>query len=826
MTSVLGTKRSTSASIGGREIVFETGQLAKQADGAVVVQRGDSVVLATAQGRLEGRDVDFFPLTVDVEEKMYAAGKIPGGFFKREGRATEKAILNARMIDRPIRPLWPKGYKSEVQVIATVISSDRIHAHDSLAINGASAALMLSSLPFMGPVGAVRIGLDESDNFIVEPTLPQLLESRLDLLVVGTRDAIAMVEAGADEIPEDILLTALELAHTEIRTLCDAQEELQREVGRPKHIDLDTVDEVRGRASADIRARIEANGPDSLSDLLESAEADLCPPITMTSSEEDVIRRQQVRSALATVADEQRLEAVEERVREQFESDIRALTDAEQDSKELKHAKRNVLRSQITDGIDLPWVSRDNGGPDAATQQLIKRAIDAIYKALVRQKIAVDKRRPDGRSAEEIRPISCDIAVTPRTHGSALFTRGQTQIMTLLTLGTAKEGQRIDDLSLEEERRYIHHYNFPPFSVGETGFMRGPKRRDIGHGALAQKALDPVIPDAEDFPYTIRLVSETLESNGSSSMGSVCGSTLALLDAGVNIRRPVAGIAMGLIKEGDDYVILTDIQGAEDHLGDMDFKVAGTREGITALQMDIKITGVTREIMSDALEQAKRARNSILDKMAETIAEARAELPDHAPRITSVQIDPEQIGLIIGKGGETIRSIEGDYDVQVDIEEDGTVLIYAVEGTNADNAADFIRGLTKEPEAGDEFTGKVVRTTDFGAFVELKKGLDGLLHISNVGPGRIGHIEDVMERGDMVDVTVLEVDKDRGRIALKLLNKHEDGALVSPEALMERAKAAGSSSEGGSDGGSSGGQRRDGGGGGRQRRRRSGGPRD
>ncbi len=825
MTSVLGTKRSATASIGGRDVVFETGQLAKQADGAVLVQRGDTVVLATAQGRLEGRDVDFFPLTVDVEEKMYAAGKIPGGFFKREGRANERAILNARMIDRPIRPLWPSGYKSEVHVIITVISTDRIHAHDTLAINGASAALMISSLPFLGPIGAVRIGLDESDNFIVEPTLPQLLESRLDLLVVGTRDAIAMVEAGADEVPEDILLTALELAHTEIRGLCDAQEELQREVGKPKHIDLDTVDEVRGRTASNIRERIESRGPEELDDLLESAEADLCPPITMTSTEDDVVRRQQVRAALATVADEQRLEAVEERVRAQFESDIRALTDAEQDSKELKSAKRNVLRAQVSDRVDLPWVSRDNGGPDGTTQQMIKRAIDGVYKGLVRQKIAVDKRRPDGRGAEEIRGVDCDVAVTPRTHGSALFTRGQTQILTLLTLGTAKEGQRIDDLSLEEERRYIHHYNFPPFSVGETGFMRGPKRRDIGHGALAQKALEPVIPDAEDFPYTIRLVSETLESNGSSSMGSVCGSTLALLDAGVKIRRPVAGIAMGLIKEGDDYVILTDIQGAEDHLGDMDFKVAGTREGITALQMDIKITGVTREIMSNALEQAKRARNSILDTMAQTLAEARAELPDHAPRITSVQIDPEQIGLIIGKGGETIRAIEGDHDVQVDIEEDGTVLIYAVEGTNADAAADFIRSLTREPEAGDEFTGKVVRTTDFGAFVELKKGLDGLLHISNVGPGRIGHIEDVMERGDMVDVTVLEVDKDRGRIALKLLNKHEDGALVSPEALVERAKDASPRENGrGSD---DGGRREGGGGGGqRRRRRRSGAPRD
>ena len=603
MTSVLGVKRSASASIGGSDVIFETGQIAKQADGAVVVRRGDTVVLATAQGRLEGRDVDFFPLTVDVEEKMYAAGKIPGGFFKREGRAGEKAILNARMIDRPIRPLWPNGYKSEVHLIVTVISTDRIHAHDTLAINGASAALMISSLPFQGPVGAVRIGLDDSDNFIIEPTLPQLLESRLDLLVVGTRDAIAMVEAGADEIPEDILLTALELAHTEIRGLCDAQEELRSQVGRPKHIDLDTVEEVRGRSASDIRDRIEADGPDGLDDLLHSAEADLCPPITMTSTEEDVVRRQQVRAALATVADEQRLEAVEERVRAQFESDVQALTDAEQDSKELKQAKRNVLRSQVIDRIDLPWVSRNDGGsPDAATQQLIKRAIDAVYKALVRQKIAVDKRRPDGRGAEEIRAIECDVAVTPRTHGSALFTRGQTQIMSLLTLGTAKEAQRIDDLSLEEERRYIHHYNFPPFSVGETGFMRGPKRRDIGHGALAQRALDPVIPDAEDFPYTIRVVSETLESNGSSSMGSVCGSTLALLDAGVNIRRPVAGIAMGLIKEGDDYVILTDIQGAEDHLGDMDFKVAGTSEG------DHRSPDGHQDHRRDARDHERRAR--------------------------------------------------------------------------------------------------------------------------------------------------------------------------------------------------------------------------
>jgi polyribonucleotide nucleotidyltransferase len=427
---------------------------------------------------------------------------------------------------------------------------------------------------------------------------------------------------------------------------------------------------------------------------------------------------------------------------------------------------------------------------DSVTKQYVKRASEAVYKDLVRKKIAVEKRRPDGRSEEEIRHVECDVTVSPRTHGSALFTRGQTQILTLLTLGTVKEGQKIDDLSREQQRRYIHHYNFPPYSVGETGFMRGPKRRDIGHGALAQRALEAAIPTVEEFPYTIRLVSETLESNGSSSMGSVCGSTLALMDAGVPIKAPVSGIAMGLVKEGDDYVILTDIQGAEDHLGDMDFKVAGTRDGITALQMDIKITGVTQEIMRSALEQAKRARVSILETMLSVLPEARTALPDHAPRISSVKIDPEKIGMVIGKGGETIRALEADYEVQIDIEEDGTILIYATEGTKADAAISAVTALTKSPEVGDTYTGKVVKTTQFGAFVELKKGTDGLLHVSNVGPGRVAHIEDVMDRGDVVDVLVQEVDKDRGRIGLKLIAKHEDGGLVMPEELIERAKNA------------------------------------
>ena len=420
----------------------------------------------------------------------------------------------------------------------------------------------------------------------------------------------------------------------------------------------------------------------------------------------------------------------------------------------------------------------------------MKKAAEAIYKDIVRKKIAVDKRRPDGRGTEEIRPIEVEVSMSPRAHGSGLFTRGQTQVLSSLTLGTAKEGQRIDDLSLERDRRYMHHYNFPPYSVGETGFMRGPKRRDIGHGALAQRALEAMIPPAEDFPYTIRIVSETLESNGSSSMASVCGSTLSLMDAGVPIKAPVSGIAMGLVKEGDDYVILTDIQGAEDHLGDMDFKVAGTRDGITALQMDIKITGVTQEIMSGALEQAKRARNDILDTMLAVIAEPRAELSANAPRITAIKIDQEKIGMVIGKGGETIRGLEADYEVQIDIEEDGTILIYATDGEKAEAAIAAIQGLTREPEVGDTYTGKVVKTTQFGAFVELKKGTDGLLHVSNVGPGRVGHIEDVMARGDVVDVIVQEVDKARGRIGLKLVAKHEDGRLVQPEELIERAKDA------------------------------------
>jgi polyribonucleotide nucleotidyltransferase len=788
-----------SVEIAGREITFETGKLAKQADGAVVVREGDTVVLATAQGKTEAREgADFFPLTVDVEERMYAAGKIPGGFFKREGRPTERAILTARMIDRPIRPLWPKGFKNEVHVVATTLSADLISAHDILAINGASAALMISPLPFLGPVGAVRMGLIDGE-LVVNPTLAEVEQgdSTLDLIVVGTKDALTMVEAGAGEIPEELLLEALERAHEEIRKLCDLQEDLQRQVGKAKWLDNELTEELEREHGDRIRQRIQSEGLREGSTAIEEIVDEISPPLTMESTEDEIIRRMQVRASFALILERIRLEAVDAPVREQFEDDLKGLTDAEQDPKELKSAKRQLLFSRIEEQVQLPFpvapaTSEGDEPPakDSITRQYIKKAAEAIYKELVRRKIAVEKRRPDGRGSEDIREITCEVGVVPRPHGSALFTRGQTQIMTLLTLGTAKEGQRIDDLSLETDRRYMHHYNFPPYSVGETGFMRGPKRRDIGHGALAQRALEPVIPGVEEFPYTIRLVSETLESNGSSSMGSVCGSTLALMDAGVPIKAPVSGIAMGLVKEGDDYTILTDIQGAEDHLGDMDFKVAGTRDGITALQMDIKITGVTQEILRSALEQAKRAREFILDKMLEAIPEPRKELAGHAPRISSVKIDPEKIGMVIGKGGETIRALESDYDVQIDIEEDGNVLIYATEGDKADAAINAITQLTKSPEVGDEYTGKVVKTTQFGAFVELTKGTDGLLHVSNVGPGRVGHIEDVMTRGDVVDVIVQEVDKDRGRIGLKLVAKHENGALVQPEELIERAKNA------------------------------------
>ena len=789
MAAIAEAAHTVGVDVGETHIDFSTGLLAKQADGAVVVRSGETMVLATVVGRTEPREgADFFPLTVDIEEKMYAAGKIPGGFFKREGRATEKATLNARMVDRPIRPLFPKGFRNEVQVIGTILSVDRVVSHDILAINGASAALVLSPLPFFGPIGAVRVGRIEGE-LVVNPTMPDMVDSSLDLIVCGTADAITMVEAGAEQVSEDVLLDALELAHENIRKLCAAQLELQALAGKPKWYDPAVEQELAQRHGARFDAAIAEHGIAGVAIAENEILADELPPVAADAGEEVMVRRTQVRTGLRFIADARRAAAVKGPVQEQFGDAIRSLSDAEQDSKELKSAKRQALVERIVADVKLPFPAGPGGVMDAQTASAVKGSIDSIYKQIVRTKIAVEKRRPDGRSENEIRQVTAQVGLTPRTHGSALFTRGQTQALTLLTLGTVKEEQRLDDLSLDTSKRYIHHYNFPPFSVGETGFMRGPKRRDIGHGALAERALVPVVPKSEQFAYTIRAVSEILESNGSSSMASVCGSSLALMDAGVPISAPVAGIAMGLIKEGDDHVILTDIQGAEDHLGDMDFKVAGTAEGVTALQMDIKITGVTREILRDALARAKDARLSILQTMGETISEPRTTLAEHAPQVLQTQIAPDQIGLLIGKGGETIRGLQDEYEVQIDVEEDGSVRIYGV-GDLAISARDHIEQMMRPVQVGDVYREKrVVKTADFGAFVELRKGTDGLLHVSRVSPGvRIDSADQVLQRNDVVSVEVTEVDADRGRIALKLVAKHEDGVEVTPAEIGERYK--------------------------------------
>ena len=703
-----------SLEMGGSSIEFETGKLARQASGSVVVKAGETHVLCTATAG-NPRDVDFLPLTVDVEERMYAAGKIPGSFFRREGRAGEKATLTARMIDRPLRPLFPKGWNRETQLVSIPMSIDHQHPYDVLAMNGASAALMLSDIPFPAPVGAVRIGQDGEGNFLVNPDEEWLLESPLDLVVAGTEEAILMVEAGANEITEAEILDALDIAHAEIKRLCEAQHELRRKAGKdkieltPPQVDESVLGEVRDRFGAALDAATQ------VVDKLERQDA---------------------------------TKAVEEEVLEALGS-----------------------------GAEL-----DEEGATARRAE-VQRAFDKLEKDIIRRRIAVDKKRPDGRAAKEIREIWIEVPAAPRLHGSAIFTRGQTQAFSVAALGTTRDEMRLDTLGLQETKHYFHHYNFPPFSVGEAGFMRGPKRRDIGHGALAERALVPVVPKIDEFPYTIRVVSDILESNGSSSMASVCGSTLSLMDAGVPIKAPVAGVAMGLIKEGDDYVVLTDIAGVEDHLGDMDFKVAGTSDGITALQMDIKITGVTFDILRDALSQAKDARMTILGKMSEAIAEPRAELSQYAPRISQIQIDTEKIGAVIGKGGETIRALSDEFDAQIDIDDDGTVRIYAQTGEQGDALTDRIRSMTKEVEVGDTFTGKVVKTTTFGAFIELAKGTDGLLHISNIAPGeRPNTVEEVVNRGDELNVKVVEVDRERGRIGLRLADDPEI-ADKSPEEL-------------------------------------------
>jgi polyribonucleotide nucleotidyltransferase len=703
-----------SVQIAGSEISFETGRIAKQASGAVVVRQGDTMVLATAvSGAL--REVDFMPLTVDVEERMYATGKIPGSFFKREGRPGEKATLTARMIDRPLRPLFPKDWRYDTQLVAIPLSIDHVHPYDVLAMNGASAALMISNIPLPEPVGAVRIGKVDG-NFVINPKEEDLLfdadpRSDLDLVVAGTEDAILMVEAGANEVPEAEILDALDIAHTEIKKLCALQRELAERSGKEKI----------AFASLPVDP-----------DLLETIRVSHGQELDRATQVEEKLERQEATQAVLAAGLEQYAPAPPESASEE---------------------QRQQARER---------------------REAVQLAFEKLEKSIIRERIAVQKKRPDGRAEDAIRPITIEVGVTPRTHGSALFTRGQTQALSVTALGTLKEEMRLDTLGLETKKYYWHHYNFPPFSVGEAGRMGGVKRRDIGHGALAERALSPMVPSIEDFPYSIRVVSDILESNGSSSMASVCGSSLSLMDAGVPIKRPVAGIAMGLIKEGDDYIVLTDIAGVEDHLGDMDFKVAGTERGITALQMDIKISGVTFEILRDALTQANSARKFILGEMARVIGSPREQLSQFAPRIQTIQIDPSQIGLLIGKGGETIRALSEEFESQIDVNDDGQVLIYSASGELADALVERVRMMMKEVEVGDEYVGKVVKTTTFGAFVELSKGTDGLLHISNVSPGqRVDSVEDVLSRGDEVAVRVVEVDRERGRIGLRLADDPE-----------------------------------------------------
>ncbi|MQA74990.1 MAG: polyribonucleotide nucleotidyltransferase [Solirubrobacterales bacterium] len=691
--------RRVSTQVGGEEISFETGKLARQAGGAVVVGAGDTMVLCTAtMGNL--RDVDFLPLTVDVEEKHYAAGKVPGSFFRREARAGEKATLTARMIDRPIRPLFPKGWHFETQLVAQPLSVDHVHPYDILAMNGASAALAISPIPVAKHVGAVRIGKLDGD-FVVNPEEESHPELEMDLIVSGSDEAILMVECGADGVSEAEVLDALDIAHSEIKTLIAGMEELREKAGKEKvEVDAPQVDEA----------------------LLERIRSDYGRRLDEATQVPEKLARQDA------------IKAVEEQ----------ALAELAAGEGEVE--------------VD----------PEKAPE--VTRAFAKLEKDVIRRRIAVDKKRPDGRQQDEIRSIETEVDLAPRVHGSALFTRGETQILSSVALGTTRMDMKVDNLGLQETKRFWHHYNFPPFSVGEAGFMRGPKRRDIGHGALAERALAPTIPDEEEFPYVIRVVSDTLESNGSSSMGSVCASSMALQAAGVPVGSPVAGVAMGLIKEGDDYVVLTDIAGVEDHLGDMDFKVAGSEDGITALQMDIKITGVTFEILTDALEQARKGRLFILGKMAEAIDGPREQLSEFAPAIRTIKIDPEKIGAVIGKGGETIRGMQEEFEAEIDIDDDGTVRVYAPSGALVEACIARIESMTREAEVGDHFpTAKVVKTTTFGAFVELVKGTDGLLHISNVKPGeRVDTVESVLSQGDEIDVTVAEVDKERGRIGLRL----------------------------------------------------------
>ncbi len=688
--------KSYSTTVGDRAISIETGRLASLAGGAVTVRLNDSIVFAAATmgGVREG--IDFFPLSVEYEERLYAGGRIPGSFFRREGRPSTEAILTARLSDRPIRPLFPSGMRNEVQVIMFSLSADTENPIDILAINAASAALTISDIPWNGPVGAVRVGRI-NDEFIANPTFQEIEESTLDLRIAGTRDAILMVECGAQEVPEEVMVAALEFGHKSIQPLIDLQEQMQREIGKAKR-----------------------------------------EPVILLPNEE-----------------------LQKQVFKKVSGKMIQLFDQTPPKAEL-YAAMEVMQQELIAEL-IPAGAAD---PTALPKvEDVKNAFMETEKHVVRERILGQGKRPDGRTPTQIRPIWCEVGLSPRAHGSGLFTRGETQVLTLATLGTLGEAQELDNLSPVDTKRYLHHYNFPPYSTGEVKPLRGQSRREVGHGALAERALEPVIPAEETFPYTLRLVSEVMSSNGSTSMASVCGSTLALMDTGVPIKAPVAGVAMGLIMEGGRYQVLTDIQGLEDHLGDMDFKVAGTAEGITALQMDIKISGLSTAIMQQALEQARQARLSILGEMLAVLPKPRLELKPHAPRITTLKVPVDKIGAIIGPGGKNIRALQEETGTKIDIEDDGTVYVAATNGESARIACERIESITETPQIGRIYTGKVVRVAEFGAFVEILPGTDGLVHISQLDSERVNKVEDVVSLGDEITVMVIDIDP-QGKIRL------------------------------------------------------------
>ncbi|MED4127251.1 polyribonucleotide nucleotidyltransferase [Shouchella miscanthi] len=682
----------------GRTFSVEVGQLAKQANGAVLVRYGETAVLSTATASKEPKDLPFFPLTVNYEERLYAAGKIPGGFIKREGRPSEQAILTSRLIDRPIRPLFPDGFRNEVQVISIVMSSDQSASSEMAAMIGSSLALSVSDIPFGGPIAGVTVGRINGE-FIMNPTPAQLAESDIELIVAGTKEAINMVEAGAKEVPEEVMLEAILAGHENIKEMIAFQEKI-----------------------------VEACGKEKSELKLKTFDAEL-----------------------------------ENALRETVEAQIKEAVRVEE-----KHARQDAI-----DAVIKAQVERYEEDETVEVSE-VKGILQMFVKEEVRRLITVDKVRPDGRGVDEIRPLDSQIHMLPRTHGSGLFTRGQTQALSICTLGALGDVQILDGLGIEETKRFMHHYNFPQFSVGETGPIRAPGRREIGHGALGERALEQVIPSEQEFPYTIRLVSEVLESNGSTSQASICASTLAMMDAGVPIKAPVAGIAMGLVKQGDHMTVLTDIQGMEDALGDMDFKVAGTATGITALQMDIKISGINREVLEQALDQAKQGRLKILDNMLTAIQEPRKELSDYAPKILTLAINPDKIRDVIGPSGKVINKIIEETNVKIDIEQDGTVYISSLDSEMNRKAKQIIEDLVREVEVGKTYTGKVKRIEKFGAFLEIFKGKDGLLHISQIAEERVNKVEDILKLGDELDVRVTEIDN-QGRVNLsrKVLLKEQ-----------------------------------------------------